>query len=116
MKKSELKAFKEKLLALRARLLGDVHYLAESAMNRHGEAPGGTTMPIHMADLGTENYEQEFAFSLLETEEATLEAIERALEKIEEGTYGVCDECGAKIPKGRLKVLPFASLCVKCAE
>ena len=117
MKKADVKAFKEQLLQLRARLLGDYTNLAESAMNRHGgEQVGGTAMPIHMADLGSDNYEQEFAFTLLQNEEATLEAIERALEKIEEGSYGTCDDCGRKIPKTRLKVIPYASRCVKCAE
>ncbi len=117
MKKADIKAFKEQLLQLRARLLGDYNYLAESAMNRHGEeTAGGTAMPIHMADIGSDNYEQEFAFTLLQNEESTLDAIERALEKIEEGSYGVCDECGGKIPKGRLRVIPYASRCVKCAE
>ena len=46
----------------------------------------------------------------------TLEAIELALERIEDGTYGQCDECGIKIPKARLNALPYAPTCVKCAE
>ena len=73
-------------------------------------------MPIHMADLGSDNYEQEFTLSLMENDEGTLEAIELALERIEDGTYGQCDECGVKIPKARLNAIPFAPTCVKCAE
>jgi DnaK suppressor protein len=73
-------------------------------------------MPIHMADLGSDNFEQEFTLSLMENEEETLEAIELALERIEDGTYGQCDECGVKIPKLRLNALPYAPTCVKCAE
>ena len=56
-------------------------------------------MPIHMADIGSDNFEQEFTLSLMENDEGTLGAIEHALERIEEGTYGDCEECGGKIPK-----------------
>ena len=73
-------------------------------------------MPIHMADLGTDNFEQEFTLSLMESEETTLAQIEAALERIEEGVYGDCVDCGARIPKTRLNAIPYARLCVKCAS
>jgi DnaK suppressor protein len=69
-----------------------------------------------MADLGSDNFEQEFTLGLMENEEAALEKIESALERIEEGTYGECEECGVKIPKARLNAIPYAPTCVKCAE
>ena len=50
-------------------------------------------MPIHMADIGSDNYEQEFTLSLMQNEEGTLEAIEAAIERIEDGVYGICEEC-----------------------
>ena len=56
-------------------------------------------MPIHMADIGSDNFEQEFTLSLMENEGVALEKIEASLERIEEGTYGACEECGVKIPK-----------------
>jgi len=118
MKKSESKVYKERLLALRARLRGDVNALADAALNKAGSEGNGNTskMPIHMADIGSENFEQEFTLSLMQTEGGTLEAIEGALERIEDGTFGSCDECGGKIPKTRLNALPFTPVCVKCAE
>jgi DnaK suppressor protein len=73
-------------------------------------------MPIHMADVGTDNYEQEFTLSLLENEESTLDAVEAALERIETGVYGTCAECGKVIPKTRLNAIPFTPYCVKCAS
>ena len=80
------------------------------------EASGDlSSMPIHMADIGSDNFEQEFTLSLMENEEETLDLIEMALERIEDGTYGQCDECGVKIPKARLNALPYAPFCVKCA-
>lgn len=118
MKKVEMKVYKEKLLSLRARLRGDVTQMADAALkkNRMDRGSDPTSMPIHMADLGSDNFEQEFTLSLMENEEGTLEAIEMALERIEDGTYGQCDECGVKIPKARLNALPYAPTCVKCAE
>ena len=117
MKKTEMRPFKEQLLSLRARLRGDVSQMADAALKkRRSEANGDlSSMPIHMADIGTDNFEQEFTLSLMESEEETLDLIEASLERIEEGTYGECEECGVKIPKTRLKAIPYASLCVKCA-
>jgi RNA polymerase-binding protein DksA len=118
MNKAELSVFKEQLLLLRARLRGDVTRLANSALKKsRSEANGDlSSMPIHMADIGSDNFEQEFTLSLMENEGGTLTQIETSLERIEEGSYGSCEECGAKIPKARLNAIPYASLCVRCAE
>jgi len=118
MKNSELQTYRERLKLLRARLRGDVSAMTESALNKtRAEASGDLSfMPIHMADVGTDNYEQEFTLSLLENDENTLEEIENALERIEEGVYGVCLECERAIPKTRLNAIPFTSYCVKCAS
>ena len=69
-----------------------------------------------MADIGSDNFEQEFTLSLMETEEGTLDAVEASLEKIEEGVYGVCDECSGVISKARLQAIPYTPLCIKCAQ
>lgn len=118
MKKAELQAYRERLLALRARLRGDVSQMANSALKKsRSEANGDlSSMPIHMADIGTDNYEQEFTLSLMENDEGALGQIEAALERIDENTYGDCEECGARIPKARLNAIPYAALCVKCAS
>jgi DnaK suppressor protein len=118
MKKAEVKQYKERLLALRARLRGDVNQMAESALKKNRMQSSGdlSSMPIHMADIGTDAFEQEFNLGLLEHDGATLEQIEAALERIEVGVYGVCVECEAKIPKARLQVLPHTAYCVKCAD
>jgi DnaK suppressor protein len=118
MNKAELNGYKELLLGLRARLRGDVNQMADSALKKsRSEANGDlSTMPIHMADIGSDNFEQEFTLSLMENEGVTLEQIESSLERIEEGTYGQCEECGVKIPKARLTAIPYATLCVRCAE
>jgi DnaK suppressor protein len=118
MKKADLKAYKDRLLVLRARLRGDVNHMADAALKQNRTEANGdlSSMPIHMADIGSDNFEQEFTLSLMESEEGTLGQIESSLERIEDGTYGQCDECGSRIPKQRLNAIPYASLCVKCAE
>jgi RNA polymerase-binding protein DksA len=118
LKKSDLKAYKDCLVALRGRLRGDVTQMADATLKKSRTEGNGdlSSMPIHMADIGTDSFEQEFTLSLMESEEATLENIEAALERIEDGTYGLCEECGVKIPRKRLDAIPYTSMCVKCAS
>jgi DnaK suppressor protein len=118
MKKAEMKVFREQLLALRARLRGDVTAMANSALKKtRSEANGDlSSMPIHMADLGSDNFEQEFTLSLMQAEEGVLDSIESALEKVEDGIYGMCDDCGSPISKARLTAIPYAAHCIKCAQ
>ena len=73
-------------------------------------------MPIHMAELGSENFDQEFTLSIMETEEGTLDAIEKSLERIEDGEYGKCAECEGVISKTRLNAIPYTPVCIRCAE
>ncbi|MEN6458113.1 MAG: TraR/DksA C4-type zinc finger protein [Thermoguttaceae bacterium] len=117
MNKPELQAYKDQLLLLRARLRGDVNKMADAALRKsRSEANGDlSSMPIHMADIGSDNFEQEFTLSLMENDGGTLAQIEASLERINDGTYGLCEECGLKIPKSRLNAIPYATLCVRCA-
>ena len=108
--------FKDKLHSIRARLRGDVTAMAEVALRKTGTEAGSTGMPIHMAELGSDNFDQEFTLSLMETEEDTLGRIEAALERIDEGSYGVCVQCEGVIPKARLNAIPYTPVCIKCAE
>jgi DnaK suppressor protein len=118
MKKAEMKVYKERLLVLRARLRGDFNQMADSTLKKNRSQANGdlSSMPIHMADIGSDNFEQEFTLSLMQNEEGTLDLIESALERIEDGVYGQCEECGVKIPKSRLNAIPYTTLCVKCAS
>ncbi|MGH8999945.1 MAG: TraR/DksA C4-type zinc finger protein [Acidimicrobiia bacterium] len=67
----------------------------------------------HQAELGTETFEREKDFSLLEQLEAEIDELDRALRKLDEGTYGTCEACGKPIPPERLEALPGARLCVE---
>ena len=117
MKKAESDLYRERLLLLRSRLRGDVSAMADVALRKAGmQGADSSAMPIHMAELGSDNFEQEFTLSLMQTEEDTLGLIEEALIRIEDGDYGKCIECDGAIPKMRLNALPFTPLCIRCAE
>ena len=117
MKKAESLAYKEKLQAMRSRLRGDVNTMAEVALRKSGmEGSDSNAMPIHMAELGSDNFEQEFTLGLMEAEGDTLGLIEAALQRIDGGSFGRCIECDGAITKARLNAIPYTPVCIKCAE
>ena len=120
MTQADLEGFRQQLLDLRNRLRGDVSHLTREALHETGgEASGSlSNTPIHMADLGSDNYDQEFTLGLLENEEQRLEEIGAALQRIDQGRFGHCEgeTCGKAIPKPRLDALPFTRYCVDCAR
>lgn len=112
----ERQELREILLERRRLLVGDVNHMQDSSMKKSMAAASGdlSTVPYHMADVGTDNFEHEFTLGLIENEEEELREIDAALERIEETSYGVCETCEKPIPKGRLKVIPYARLCIDC--
>jgi DnaK suppressor protein len=117
MKKADVKPFKEMLLVLRARLRGDVSTLADAALSNAGAGGGGnSSVSNHIADMGSDTFEQDNTILLMNNEGETLVQIEGALERVENGVYGICLECSGKIPKMRLKAIPYTPYCVKCAS
>lgn len=118
MKKTEMRPYKELLVSLRSKLRGDVSAMANSALSRESGAGGGTasSVPSHIADMGSDTYEQDNTLLLMNSEGETLSEIEAALERIEQRSYGICTECNKSIPKTRLKAIPYTPYCVKCAS
>lgn len=117
MSKPDVENFRETLLALRTRLRGDVSHLADEALGANGSKGGGAShAPVDMADVATDNFEQEFTLSLMQNQEQVLGEIAEALERIRHGTFGRCEECEKPIPKPRLQALPYTRHCVACAR
>ncbi len=73
-------------------------------------------MPIHMADIGTDTYDQDFMLGLAETERKLLREIDDALVRIENRTYGVCMMTGKQIPRARLNAKPWARYTIEAAR
>jgi len=113
MTNTDLMLHRERLLALRARIQGDTIQMEDNALNK--EHTITTSMPTDMAELGTGNFDQEFTLSLLASENNALDQIDGALKRIEDGSYGQCEECGVKIPESRLEAIPYAARCIHCA-
>lgn len=108
--------YKNQLLALRRRLRGDVDRMTSDALAAGPASAKSNRMPIHPAEVAGDHFEQELAIALASSKDETLQKIEQALERIEDGVYGICDCCGRRIPQGRLDAIPYAGLCVGCAR
>ncbi|MBI3839943.1 MAG: TraR/DksA C4-type zinc finger protein [Planctomycetia bacterium] len=114
MERHQQAAYKPRLLELRRRLMREVN-MAEEALREDLMAPGEvSTMPTHPADVANEGVDEEI--SIAQNEERMLEDVEAALERIEDGTYGNCQNCGREIPKRRLQALPHTPWCIGCAR
>lgn len=118
LSKTELLHFRELLIAKLKEIMGDVDHIESEALKKSRLDASGdlSSMPIHMADIGSDNYEQEFSLELMNGERKIVRDIFAALKRIEEGTYGICEGTGDPIPKARLEGIPWTPYCVKYAE
>ena len=114
MPSAEIEKFRELLLQKRSEILGNVTTMEDETFKK--ERSELSSMPFHMADMGSDNFEQEFALGLMDGERKILAEIDGALHRIEDGTFGICEGKGEKIPKARLSAIPWARYCVACAE
>lgn len=115
LSKRDLGRFRQLLLDKRRETLGDVEAMEVDARMKNA---GGnlSNMPFHMADVGSDNYEQEFTLGLVESERRLLREIDDALHRIDEGIYGVCLERGVPIGRPRLEAKPWAKYCIEVAR
>jgi RNA polymerase-binding transcription factor DksA len=88
--------------------------MEDNALNK--DRSKTTSMPTSMAELGSGNFDQELVLSLLGSENDALDQIEAAIDRIGDGSYGLCETCGVKIPKSRLEAIPYAAQCVRCTS
>ena len=114
----ELAYFRELLVEKLKEIVGDVNHIESGALKNSRQDSSGdlSSMPIHMADIGSDNYEQEFMLGLMDSERKIVREIHEALKRIQEGTYGICEGTGEPIPKMRLEGIPWTRYCVKFAE
>ncbi len=115
-KKSDLPHFKKLIIEKRDTLMQELGDLKESSLEKSYQDYSGehSTYSFHMADQGTDAQEREKAFLFASREGRFLNYLERALEMIEEGTYGFCQSCNEPIAKARLEAVPTAKLCIDC--
>jgi RNA polymerase-binding protein DksA len=108
--------FRETLVEERQRVLDAISYL-------HEETPGSLedeteeiigSSDNHLGETATATLDREIDYSLEENSEQVLRAIDHALERIEQGTFGICETCGQPISEERLEAIPYATQCIDC--
>lgn len=102
----ELEEFQQNLLEMRKQLLNQVSELRQQSLLRHDE--------VNQDEDGTDAFERVTSLDRANVEHAEVVQINNALMAIQEGTYGLCENCHGKIEKTRLKALPFAKTCIQC--
>jgi len=108
MNPKEIKKLKEELMRLREELLGLVRKTTENEKEYPSSEVGDTI------DQAADSSARELLFELNDSEKKKLEDIDRALQKIEQNRFGICEKCGGEITKNRLQAVPYAHYCIKC--
>lgn len=118
LNKKELNEFKKLVLKRKEEILEDIKHISDDTLKKSQKEASGdiSGYSYHMADVATDTYDREFSLGLASNERKLLYELDDALKKIEEGVFGICEECKALITKSRLKAVPQARLCVKCQE
>ena len=111
----DLEHFRDLLLQKRREIVGDMSQMEREAL-RSASGSNLSNLPLHMADMGTDNYEQEFTLGLMEKDRQLLREINQALSKIMDGRYGICEGTGKVISKARLEVQPWAKYSIEHAR
>ena len=114
LRPGEIQGLRKLLLARKAELMDSYSNLEDEAKLHGKEAGELSAVPYHPADLGTDSFATSLSLALLENESTVLREIDLALERMDEGTYGACEDCGHPIGKARLRALPQARLCRAC--
>ena len=114
--RGEMAKYQRLLLELRDHVIDQISGLAGENLRHNPRETAGdlSGYGFHMADTGTDNFDREFALSLVSSEQEALYEVEGALKRIETGTYGQCESCEKPIAKERLMAVPFARMCVRC--
>lgn len=113
---ADLKHFQQLLLEKRREILSSVFEIENESLKKSHSTGDLSSMPIHMADLGSDNYEQDFALGLMNSERKMLHEIDEALERIEKKNYGICLGTGKQIQRARLEAQPWAKYSIEYAQ
>jgi DnaK suppressor protein len=118
MKREEKEKYRRRLMEMAARLKNDEAVVMGEALRQTGGDANGnlSNVPMHLADIGTEAFEQEMSTSLLTNGRQMQIEVAGALDRLESNTFGKCQQCGADISEGRLNTLPYTRYCVECAQ
>ncbi len=116
--REELHDFRKLILKTKENILDEIKHISEDTLKKSQKDASGdiSGYTYHMADVASDTYDREFSLGLASNERQSLYELDDAIKRIEEGAFGVCEECKSPIAKTRLKAVPFARLCLKCQE
>jgi len=114
--KKKLEIYKKSLLKLKDTCVHDINNMSKNPGSQNGESGDVSGHVLHMADVATDMYDREFNLELASNERTVLQKIDQALKRIENKSFGTCQECSKSIPMVRLKAIPYADTCLKCQE
>jgi RNA polymerase-binding protein DksA len=113
--KQQLKQFRQLLITERAKFVNEIKSIAHDASKSPREASGDlSAYTVHMADMAADTSERELSINLVSSEQEVLYQIDDALKRLDDGSFGVCQQCNAPISMSRMKAVPYASLCIGC--
>lgn len=115
MNRNDIEKFKSLLLVLKEQSLKQLEEdEAEISINVRESSGENSSHSFHLADMGTDSMDREKAFLIASKESAQIKEIFHALEKLENGEFGICEQCQAEINHHRLEAIPYARLCLDC--
>jgi DnaK suppressor protein len=116
--KKELDEIKKAIQKRKDQLIEGIQHISDNTLKISQKDAAGdiSGYSYHMADQATDTFDREFSLGLASNEREMVHELDEALNRMEEGTYGVCESCKSSIAKARLKAVPYARLCVKCQQ
>lgn len=112
---AQLKQFRQLLITERAKLVEEIKSIRRDASISPREASGDlSAYTLHMADMASDTYERELSMNIASSEQQILYLVDDALKRLDEGSFGVCQECGRTITMSRLKAVSYAPMCINC--
>ena len=115
MQREELEKYRVELLHVRSRIAGDAGHVVDAIRSSSNSGEDSSHLPTHAADaVPPEPLDADI--EVLGAETGLLEQIDAAIDRIDDGSYGTCQGCGKAIAAARLEALPYAAVCVQCAQ
>jgi RNA polymerase-binding protein DksA len=116
--KKELTDFRKFILKKKDEILDSINHISEETLKKSQKDASGdiSGYSYHMADVATDTYDREFSLGLASNDRELLYELDDAMKRIDDGIFGVCEDCKVVISKTRLKVIPYTRFCIKCQE
>lgn len=116
--KKDLNDYKKLINKRKSEIMYDINHISEDTLKKSLKDASGdiSGYAFHMADVATDNYDREFSLGIASNERKLIYELDDAVKRIEDGTFGFCEDCKSLIAKTRLKAIPYARLCLNCQQ